>query len=173
MRKIKNNIEFDIVNYTNIVNNIADEFFDEKGEYTPHVGKLYAMSVFYNECVVEDGNKTKIDDILQVQPLIRDRKFVNAFNKTIKKTSQIRLNFANAYRDALDIVNHRRASFNNAVNIIKNSINDVVDKMNSAMSEDSLSKMAELAQNITNGNLNINSILNNSKSNKKVIDIKK
>lgn len=173
MRKIKNNIEFDIVNYTNIVNNIADEFFDEKGEYTPHIGKLYAMSVFYNECVVEDKNKTKIDDILQVQSLLRDRKFVNAFNKTIKKTSQIRLDFANAYRDALDIVNHRKSSFNNAVNIIKNAINDVVDKMNSAMSEDKLSKMAELAQGVLSGNFDINNFMKQTKNDEKIANIKK
>ena len=28
MRKYKNNIEFDIINYTNIVDDIANEFFD-------------------------------------------------------------------------------------------------------------------------------------------------
>lgn len=166
MRKYKSNIEFDIINYTNIVDNIANEFFDESGEYTPHIGKLYAMSVFYNECV-DDANKTKIDDILQVQPLLNNKKFITAFDRSTRKTSKIRLDFANAYNDALDIVNYRRTSFNNAVNIVKNAINDVVDKIKSSISNDDLSKMSDLVENISNANLNIDYILGNIKTNEK------
>ena len=124
------------------------------------------MSVFYNECV-DDANKTKIDDILQVQPLLNNKKFITAFDRATQKTSKIRLDFANAYNDALDIVNYRRTSFNNAVNIVKNAINDVVDKIKSSISNDDLSKMSDLVQNISNANLNIDHILGNVKINEK------
>ena len=58
--------QFDVLEYTTLVNQLVDGFFDENGEYTPHIGDMNAMLLFYNVCVVDKDVVTEsglpIDD---------------------------------------------------------------------------------------------------------------
>ena len=69
--KVKEN--FEIVDFATMVDSIVAEYFDAEGNYTPHIGMLNAMRVFYNECVTESKfdiqqiiNNLRVDDLRQL-----------------------------------------------------------------------------------------------------------
>ena len=45
--------ELNVIDYVSMVNAIVSEYFDEDGTYTPHIGKMNAMRLFYNNCVTD------------------------------------------------------------------------------------------------------------------------
>lgn len=111
---MKINYFFNMKEYIELVEEIADGFFNEDGEYTPHIGRLLTYEVFFNHCVLEheyklseDGN----DDLLKFDAVFHDEQFIDAYNHAFTTDSQMnRLSFASAYHDAMAIVEDRKSS---------------------------------------------------------------
>ena len=153
--------DFSVIDYVSLVNGIADEFFDVNGEYQPHLGRLNVMRLFYNECVTESKFDLPHDfnDALMLEPLIQDEEFIAEFNKALKGDGSVRLDFANAYAEAMEIVNVRKGSFGNAVDVIKGAISNIVDMINPVLGTDNIEKFKQIADSFTNGNLSADAIV--------------
>lgn len=153
--------DFSVIDYVSLVNGIADEFFDVNGEYQPHLGRLNVMRLFYNECVAESKFDLPHDfnDALMLEPLIQDEEFIAEFNKALKGDGSVRLDFANAYAEAMEIVNVRKGSFGNAVDVIKGAISNIVDMINPVLGTDNIEKFKQIADSFTSGNLSADAIV--------------
>ena len=126
-----------VLDYVTMVNSIANDYFDEDGTYTPHIGKLNVMRLFYNNCV-KDGKPDGLDAIVDVEDIeliIKDEEFICEFNKAIETDTTINLDFANAYRDAMDMVNTRKNSFASAIEIFKGAMIGITEKISPVLSE--------------------------------------
>lgn len=157
---IKSNLN--VIDYVSLVNGIISEFFDsETGEYTPHIGRLNAMRLFYNDCVIESKFDLPHDfkDALKMDVLVEDEEFINEFNKAVKGDGTIRLDFANAYADALEAVNAKKNSFGNAVNIIRKALEKVSESISSVVTDESLEKLTKISDSVNLGNLSIDSFV--------------
>lgn len=166
---------FGVVDYVSIVNAIASEFFDEDGTYTPHIGRMNAMRVFYNKCVVESkfDIEHNIVDALEMEVLVEDAEFIAAFNEAIKGDGMVRLDFANAYADAMDIVNTKKNSFGNVVDILRSAIVGIADKINPIFSGDNFEKLTQMVDQISKGDFSAGAIAEaygNSKRIKEISD---
>lgn len=157
---IKKNLS--VIDYVSLVNGIANDFFDaETGEYTPHIGRLNAMRLFYNECVTESKFDLPHDfeDALQMDILVEDDTFIKEFNTAVVGDGVIRLDFANAYADAMEAVNAKKNSFGNAVNIIRKTIERVSESISSVVTDESLEKLTKIADSVNTNNLSIDSFV--------------
>lgn len=153
--------DLSVIDYVSMVNGIVDEYFDVDGEYQPHIGRLNVMRLFYNKCVTESKFDLPHDfnDALMLEPLIQDEEFIAEFNKALKGDGSICLDFANAYAEAMEIVNVKKGSFGNAVNIIKNSISNIIDMINPVLGADNIDKFKQIADSFSNGNLSADTIV--------------
>lgn len=157
---IKKNLS--VIDYVTLVNGIANDFFDsETGEYTPHIGRLNAMRLFYNECVTESKFDLPHDfeDALQMDVLVEDDEFIKEFNAAVVGDGVIRLDFANAYADAMEVVNAKKNSFGNAVTIIRKAIEKVSESISSVVTDESLEKLTKIADSVNTNNLSLDSFV--------------
>lgn len=157
---IKKNLS--VIDYVTLVNGIVNDFFDaETGEYTPHIGRLNAMRLFYNECVTDSKFDLPHDfeDALQMDVLVEDDEFIKEFNAAVVGDGVIRLDFANAYADAMEAVNAKKNSFGNAVNIIRKAIEKVSESISSVVTDESLEKLTKIADSVNTNNLSLDSFV--------------
>lgn len=168
---IKTNMN--VIDYVSLVNSIVSEFFDGDGEYVPHIGRLNAMRLFYNECVLESKFDLPHDfqEALDLDVLIEDEEFIKEFNDAVKGDGMMRLDFANAYAEAMKIVNTRKDSFNSMANALKNVINNVVEKMSSIISDDAIAKFTKIAENISSGDISAEALIDAYGKSQRINDI--
>lgn len=137
----------DMVTFISVVNGIAAEYFDADGKYTPHIGMLNAMRVFYNECVKEspysDTVPFPVQDAIEMKEIVKDEEFIEAFNKTEWPE---KLDFSTAYQKALEIVDYRKTSLASMIDLVKNAAIQIADKVNESLTDDRLDKMRSLVQ---------------------------
>lgn len=152
---------FNIGEYCSLVDAIVKEFFDSDGEYSPHIGRLNVMRLFYNECVLDSKFDLPHDfsDALLLDVLVFDEEFISEFNNSLIGDGNIRLDFANAYKEAIDIVNTRKGTLGNAVSVIKKLFSDIVDMINPVLGKDNIENLTKLAENFANGNLTADTII--------------
>lgn len=151
---------FDIIDYVAIVNVIAQEYFDEYGNYTPQIGLLNAIRVFYNDCVIESKfdvphNITEAEDM---QSFVNDAEFIEAFNASIADDGVVKLNFANAYKDAMDIVNYKKNTNHELVTTIKREISNLTEWLTGLVNNDNLERIEKIANDISSGKLSSEAI---------------
>ena len=149
-----------VLDYASMVNSLANDYFDEDGTYTPHIGKLNVMRLFYNTCIKEgkqEGLDT-IDEIENMEKIIHDEYFVKEFNHAIETDGTIRLDFANAYRDAIDMVNTRKNSFASAIEVFKGAVLGITEKISPVLTEGNLAKLTKIADEVSKGNLSADAI---------------
>lgn len=160
-RKFIVETKLSIMDYVMTVNDIVSEYFDEENNYTPHIGKVKAMCVFYNKCVTDNNSDAKDDitDALESEKFIYDKDFIDEFNKAIKGDGLMQLDFSNAFGDAMQIVNTRKNSINNAIDTIKLVLNKIVENISPLISEDSFEKMVKIANDAASGTLSSESFL--------------
>ena len=153
--------DLNVIDFVALVNGIANEFFDSDGEYQPHIGRLNAMRLFYNKCVTVSKFDIPHDfnDALMLESLIINEEFIAEFNKALKGDGSIRLDFANAYAEAMEIVNVKKGSFGNAVSIIKGAISNIVEMINPVLGSDNIEKFKQIADSFSNGNLSADAIV--------------
>ncbi len=157
---IKKNMS--VIDYVTLVNGIVNDFFDsETDEYTPHIGKLNAMRLFYNKCVVESKFDLPHDfnDASQIDILAEDDEFIKEFNAAVIGDGVIRLDFANAYADAMEVVNAKKNSFGNAVAAIKKIIEKTLESISSIVTDENLEKLTKIAESVNTNNVSLDSFV--------------
>lgn len=154
--------KLNIVDFVSIVNDIALEYFDEKNNYTPHIGLLNDMRLFYNYCVKESKFDNdiphNITDAIEMEDIVADAEFIEAFNEALK-SSGYGIDFATARLEGMNIVEQKKTSVFGAVELIRKIISDVVDNMNSVMNPENIDKITSLISTMGNGNINMNDIM--------------
>lgn len=161
---MKINTEFNIIDYMMLVNEMVEEYFSSDGEYTPHLGELNAMRLFYNKCVtdyeLEDEIPRPIDDTLDLEKVVADEQFIANYNKAIKPCISRKLDFSNAYKDAHDIVQYRLSTAATIASSIENSIKEGLSLITEMLSDDTLKSFENIAKEIANGQLTEEAIVN-------------
>lgn len=154
--------ELTLVEYVVMVNDMALEYFNEDGEYQPHIGILNVMRLFYNHCVIESkfDNSHEIIDAMEMETMVEDDEFIAAFNDAIVgSVPGIRMDFANAYKDAMDIVEDKKHSVGRAVDSVKKALVSISDVINPILTDEHINMVSEIAKNIGNGNINAEAII--------------
>lgn len=152
----------DATNYTLVVANIASQYFFSNGEYAPHAGIINAMAEFYGRCVKEskfdDSISHEMTSLADVSVLAADDEFIEEFNKAVEfKIYQ--LDFANAFRDALDIVNTKKNSLNRAVEMIRCALSEFSDNVAPLMTEQNMANISAIAKDIQKGGTSAEAIV--------------
>lgn len=150
-----------VIGFVSMVNDIALEYFDTDGSYTPHIGLLNAMRLFYNECVTDskfEGDIShNITDVIEMEVIANDEQFIRCFNEALKADGYA-LDFATAYNEAMKIVEQKKTSVYGAVELIKNVLIQVFDNMNSAMTPENIQKITDLFNKMNGGNVDVAAI---------------
>lgn len=153
---------FNIEEYVSLVNALADGYFDKNGDYVPHFGRLVAMELFYLNCVTEDGYKVvgkhDTNDLNAMSELFKKDEFVEAFYKAMFSPSTP-LNFAQAYQDAMSIVDNRKNSFNQMASAIKRVVEDGIDSLRTMFSDENMASLNGIVDAIKDGSLSSESIV--------------
>ena len=148
-KKIIIDTKLSMIDFLQVVNDIALEFFGIDGTYQPQIGFLNTMRVFYNVCVEESKfEKKDIIDALDMESIVADEDFIKAFNAAIKPTQERKLDFSNAYMQAMDIVSTKKTSLNNFIDIIHNMLNEFSDSIGKELGEDNLKKIINIAEKV-------------------------
>lgn len=145
---------FEVANYIGLSKIIADGFFPF-GEYLPSEGKINAMRLYFNICVQESpfeftGN---VETDKEMNEILADEEFTQCFLESMAKTSMFELTFANAYYDALEVVETRKSSLSQVVDTIKNSFGDLLESITDTLNPDSITKLENMIKEANNINL--------------------
>lgn len=97
-----------IEKYIEVVQQIADGFFAEDGSYAPHLGRINAMGTFMDYCVKE--SKWDGIDNPDANEALLDSEVIDAYTDALLNDNPVAMNFGNAYKDALAIVENRNGS---------------------------------------------------------------
>lgn len=150
--------DLDAVTYASVVDEIVDNHFNTTGEYIPHYGLMSVMCTFYNTCVIESKIDAKINHEMSLLEIVNvlsaDKSFMVAFNDAICM-KEYRLDFANAYRDAMEIVYTKKSSLNYAVDRLVKSMDSIVEKILPVVSEENVNKLSSIADVFKNGDINL------------------
>lgn len=135
-----------------VVNIIADGYFSEDGEYDPTTGMLNSMYAFYKFCYKKDDEEVdtaeKMAEIAE-----KDGDFLWEYNFALDCDTQC-FNFANAYREAMELIRYRQES---AV-LLVNKLKDVVDKAAKRLSDFTAEKMGALEKEIKENGISTDDI---------------
>lgn len=138
-----------IIDFVRVVNDITLEYFNVDDVYQPHIGLLNTMRVFYNVCVKESRFDDKyghdVFDVIDMEEILKDEEFIAEFDKALEVT-QTKLDFANAYTQALKIVENKNMSLIAAVGAIRNLIFELADYINGSFKDEDLEKVASVAE---------------------------
>ena len=157
MFKINDNL--DIVTYGAAVREIADKFFDGDGNYAPHIGKANAMVVFYNYFVAESKFAEMPAEEFTTDLFFSDEEFLSEYNKALKDCAEVRFNFGNAYKDAIDIVNTRKSSIGRVVEQFEKAIVNLAAKVSPIFSNETIDKIAKISDDVAKGDLSAESVV--------------
>ena len=153
---VKDNV--DIVIYSAAVQAIANKFFDDENNYTPHFGRTNAITVFFNYFV---------------DFLLANEDCLKLYNESLKGNGTFRLDFCNAYTDAIDIVNQKKNSIGNVIDSIQSAISMIADKISPVFTGENLEKLTNIAKDVSNGNLSAESIVAAYGNSQRIKDITK
>ena len=156
--KYKVNTKLSVVNYMLAVEDIAAAYFDDKGNYTPAIGKINSMKVFYDYCVVDD-NKTEINEISDIEPIINDELFIEMFNNAVDTDSLTDLDFANALEDAMKIVEYKNSTLGGVVNLVLSKLESLADSVSPMLTEENIAAVSKIAGDIGKGNVTASAIV--------------
>ena len=137
---------FGVVDYSLLVNEIADGYFND-GQYTPDLGRINTIMLFHDYCVTEgkivDKPRPEIE-VEDMDEIIGDEEFMSACQEYLVHYSD-GLTFSNAYYDAMDIVDSKKSSAGTMDSIIR-AITEFADKVSPMLSEDNLKEVSEIAK---------------------------
>lgn len=148
--------------YLAVVNELASEFYNEDGDYQPHIGLINAMRVFYNACVKSSKFDQKFDhdviDPLEISEILEDEEFNQAFNEAITICA-IQLDFANAFRDAMDMVNTKKNSAHTLFEKAKKIAQSISSSMAGMMTKENLDRIDAITDKIRDGSLDVDAFI--------------
>lgn len=152
-----------IVEYCVAVNEMVEYFFDKDGNYEPQFGRINVVKVFFNYFVDGDSIKEYFADIdgeIEIDDIMNSDDCLELFNNELRKGGDYRLNFCNAYREAMEIVNQKKQGWENAARVIMRSVNDIIDRISGELSEDKINKFKEIMSEIKNVSVTPEQIIN-------------
>jgi len=151
---------FDIANYMGVVKLIAEGFFSG-GDYTPHFGKINAMRLFYNICVVESplDFETEIITDTDMNVILEDERFMPVFAKALHTNNDFELTFGNAYKDAIDIVNVKKGSLGQLTDSILEFLSDSLNSLGKALSPENIGRWESIAKEFKGNDMKIDNII--------------
>ena len=114
---------FNTVDYGVIVEAIVDGYFDDIGEYSPYLGRINTIALFYNFCVkqskFEEELGHNIKDLIHVNTLIADNEFMSKYDEVMHVAkNDFSLTFRGAYDDAIKIIEHRKGNIATVIKFI-------------------------------------------------------
>ena len=171
---VKDNV--DIVVYSAAVQAIANKFFDDANNYTPHFGRTNAIAVFFNYFVDNVSLNNYFADVdvdLDVDFLLANEDCLHIYNEALNGDGTFRLNFYNAYVDAIDMVNQKKNSIGNVIDSIQGAISMIADKISPVFTGDNIARLTEIAKEVSNGNLSAESIVSAYGNSQRIKDIAK
>lgn len=173
--KLTINTNFTIAEYVMITEAIVAGYFDDDGEYKPYIGELNAMRLFYNNCVESDinGLAHEIEKADEMVDLVNDETFIREFNKSIEYCDGIKLDFSNAFRNALDIIASKQKSLDFIIKPLTSYISGIVADLGSILNQDNIDKMTTISEGVLNGNLNVDAVVDAFKKTVKGKDVEK
>ena len=150
----------DIVTYSAAVREIAEKFFDEDGNYTPHFGRINSIGVFFNRFVDTVGLEAYFaDQEVTIDLLANTEGCLQLYNAALNKYRGFRLDFANAYADAMDIVKQRNTTIGGAIEMFQKGIEKIADKINPIFSQDNIDKLTKISEDVAKGDLSADAIV--------------
>lgn len=154
MGVLKTNTNLSIVEYVAMVEGIASAYFNQSGEYIPHIGRLNAMRLFYNNCVEDTiGNMPhNVIDALQMESIVHDGEFIKAYERALCKNGES-FDFSNAYHDAIEIVHTRKSSLGEAIVAMKNAAGEIMNSISLMFTEENLKRIENVANMIADGKI--------------------
>lgn len=152
---IETRTNLDISEFVLIVDNIVSGFFDEDGKYTPHIGTLNSMCLFWNYYVTSSDCELghNIEDASEMELLVSDNDFIKAYNDAVLYKGEQKLDFANAYYNAQLIVENKKNSFERVIENAEKMIFDLLEKIAPMFSEDNLAKIEKIGKDIAKGKI--------------------
>lgn len=149
---MKINESLELVEYMNLVQSLADGFFDNNtGEYIPHVGELNAIREFFNHCVtLEEGEQyvQPAQTLTDMERLVKNGEFMTYFDLAVQFPSRMDFNFANAYYAAKDMVNVRNTSASTFVGMIDALIEKLITEFKNGFTEERIEQLGKLVEQI-------------------------
>lgn len=152
----------DIVTYSAAVSKIVEKFYDEDGNYTPHFGRANAIGVFFNYFVDEtslDAYFADDENDIDVDYLLSNDECLKLYNTALNNLMSYRLDFANAYFDALEIVRNKNTTIYGISEILQKAITKIFEKAEQVLTEENLDKFTNIAGNFKDGNISAESIV--------------
>lgn len=152
---------FTVAEFYDLTDKIANGYFDENGEYTPQVGDAIAMMLFFNVCVMDKEqftDKEVLDNLTECDDVFENEDFIRAFNEAIFFNGQIRFDFANAFKNAMEIVTYRTDSPAYAVKRVEDAVKSVIDIINNTFDEDRLERLNTIAENVSSSEFNAKAV---------------
>lgn len=151
-----------LIEFLAMTESIADGYFDDDGNYQPHYGLINAMRLFYNVCVKQSKFDEKyphnIVEMSDLDEIITDDYFRQYFYNEIYNGVE-GINFNTAYDNAREIVHQRNSSVTNIGEQVKHMLVNFTDSISAYLNEDNLNKIGVIAQDIQNGKLSADSIV--------------
>ncbi len=159
---MKFNNKLTLSEYTVITENIANAYFDrETGEYVPHIGELFTLATYFNNCTITeeaDGIDGFITDINDIEKLTDNDEFMEAFDDAIKAEPRIGIDFANAYRNAHDIIEQRKNGMYQFTTNTLLGLKTVGEILEKTISSVNMEQLSQISKNIADGDLNVGDI---------------
>lgn len=167
--EIKVNNHLEVLDYLVLVEAIAKGYFDEEtGMYQPHIGKLDAMRLYYNNCITEcectEKYGTEINDVDTFIEMTKNTDFIKEFNKAVMEIDidndySTNFSFSDAFWDAKEIVCYKQSSFGTVIDIIGKLINKFTEKLNPLLTEEKINEISKLINEMADGKLTPDSVI--------------
>ena len=127
--------KLNVNDYLAVVEEIANGFFNDNGEYTPHMGRIVSVAVFCDYCMKESVFQDVENPDMNV--VMDNGEIIKAYHEAVNCSDE--MSFGAAYSDAMKLVDYRKGSIVQALGLMAGVINMI-------MSPDNLSKVYEASK---------------------------
>lgn len=127
------NTKLDYQNYLTCVEALTESFFDEDGNYAPHIGRIMSVSLFLDFCVEDSGINMEEDNM--IDQIFGNEEILMAFENEVQACMEFgkpALRFGNAFMDAMAIVEQKKNSLVNTLTVFANQLKQVMTPENIA-----------------------------------------
>ena len=127
------NTKLDYQNYLTCVEALTESFFDEDGNYAPHIGRIMSVSLFLDFCVEDSGINMEEDNM--IDQIFGNEEILMAFDNEVQACMEFgkpALRFGNAFMDAMAIVEQKKNSLVNTLTVFANQLKQVMTPENIA-----------------------------------------
>ena len=136
------NTKLDYQNYLTCVEALTDSFFDEDGNYAPHIGRIMSVSLFLDFCVEDSGINMEEDNM--IDQIFDNEEILMEFENEVQacmESGKPALRFGNAFMDAMAIVEQKKNSLVNTLTVFANQLKQV-------MTPENIARLQEVSKNV-------------------------